>query len=89
AEAVYGLVEQASAFGSAGIVVVTLFGLFTRIGGGRAAVAALTAGVASWIVGAYLLDLPYPYLGSLLLTVLVYSGTAGLARELRVDSAAT
>ena len=33
AEGVYSLVEQASAFGSAGIVVIVAFGLFTRLGG--------------------------------------------------------
>jgi SSS family solute:Na+ symporter len=65
AERVYELVEQASAFGSAGIVVVVLFGLFTRIGDHRSAWASLLAGVSAWIVGAYVLELPYPYLTSL------------------------
>ena len=65
AERVYELIEQASAFGSSGIVVVVLFGLFTRIGGTPSAVASLVAGVASWCLGAYVLELPYPYLTSL------------------------
>lgn len=65
AERVYELVEEASAFGSSGIVTVVTFGLFTRIGGPASALAALLVGVSSWIVGAYFLALPYPYLASL------------------------
>jgi Na+/proline symporter len=75
AEAVYALVEEASAFGSAGIVTVVFFGLFTRIGGTGSATAALLAGVATWIVGAYLTGWPYPYLTSLAAAV----GAYGLA----------
>jgi SSS family transporter len=72
AERIYELVEQASAFGSSGIVVVVMFGLFTRFGDARSAVAALLVGVGSWMVGAYVLDLPYPYLTSLAMATLAY-----------------
>jgi Na+/proline symporter len=72
AERVYELVEQASAFGSAGIVTVVFFGLFTRLGSTSAAISSLLAGVATWIGGAYLLELPYPYLTSLAMAVLSY-----------------
>ncbi len=65
AERVYELVEQASAFGSAGIVVVVVFGLFSRRGGARSAFLALWAGVSAWVLGAYLAPVPYPYLTSL------------------------
>src|SRR5690606_15420808 len=65
AERVYALVEEASSFGSAGIVTVVVFGLFTRIGGRGSALAALLIGVIVWVVGAYVLWLPYPYLTSL------------------------
>jgi SSS family transporter len=65
AERVYELVEEASSFGSAGIVTVVTFGLFTRIGGTASALAALIFGVGTWIVGAYVLELPLPYLTSL------------------------
>jgi Na+/proline symporter len=51
AEGVYALVEQASAFGSAGIVVIVTFGLFTRFGGPASALASLLAGVGVWVVG--------------------------------------
>ncbi|HET6341201.1 MAG TPA: sodium:solute symporter family protein [Gemmatimonadota bacterium] len=65
AEGVYALVEQASAFGSAGIVVVVTFGLFTRFGGPASALASLLAGVGIWIVGSYVLELSWAYLAAL------------------------
>lgn len=64
-EGVFALVEEASSFGSAGIFVVVLFGLFTRFGGPVSALASLIVGVVTWIVGAYLLPLAHPYLVSL------------------------
>jgi len=72
AERIYELVEQASAFGSSGIVVVVMFGLFTRFGGTRSAIAALLVGVGAWIIGAYVLALAYPYLTSLAMATLAY-----------------
>lgn len=58
------LVEQASALGSAGILVVAVFGLFTGFGGPAAAVLALLAATATYL-GAVAAELPYPFLGSL------------------------
>ena len=72
ADSVYALVEEASAFGSSGIVTAALFGLFTRFGGVRAAFAALTVGVLAWIAGNYFLSLPYPYLTSVAMAVTAY-----------------
>lgn len=72
AERVYDLVEEASAFGSAGIVTVVTFGLFTRIGGSGSAIAALLAGVTAWILGEHVIGLPYPYLTSLAAAVAAY-----------------
>ena len=72
AERVYELVEQASAFGSAGIVTVVAFGLFTRLGGTASAVASLLGGVTTWVAGAYVWDLPYPYLTSLAVATVAY-----------------
>jgi SSS family transporter len=77
AEGVYDLVEQASAFGSAGIVVVVAFGLFTRWGGAHSAFASLLAGLVVWVVGSYVLALPFAYLAALASAVLAYVGTAG------------
>ncbi len=53
------------------MTVVTL-GLFTRIGGPGSALASLLVGVGVWIVGAYVLALPYPYLTSLGAAVAAY-----------------
>lgn len=72
AERVYELVEEASSFGSAGVVTVVVFGLFTRIGGTASALAALVAGVSTWILGAYVLLVPYPYLLSLAVAASAY-----------------
>jgi len=72
AERVYELVEEASAFGSAGIVTVITFGLFTRIGGTMSALAALVGGVVTWVLGAHVFALPYPYLTSLAVATTAY-----------------
>jgi Na+/proline symporter len=76
AEGVYALVEQASAFGSAGIVVVVTFGLFSRRGGPRSATAALVVGVVMWVLGSYVLDLPFAYLAALAGAVVAYLSVA-------------
>jgi Na+/proline symporter len=65
AEGVYELVEEASAFGSTGLLVVLLCSLFVPWGGPRAAMAALILGFGSWVLGAYVLEVPYPFLASL------------------------
>jgi Na+/proline symporter len=86
AEGVLDLVEQASAFGSAGTLVAVTFGLFTRFGGPRAALATLIAGVASYLLG-LVWGAPYPFLLSLATSLLVYAAVATF--EPRVTSRAT
>jgi Na+/proline symporter len=77
AEGVYELVATASAFGSAGIFVVGMFGLFSRVGGPASAHAALVAGMAVWAAGA-LLEWPTPYIVALAAAVGAYLlGAAG------------
>jgi len=78
AERVYELVEEASAFGSAGIVTVVCFGLFTRVGGEASALAALLTGVVTWVVGAHVAEWPYPYLTSLAAAIAAYVAVAGM-----------
>ena len=58
---IYELVATASAFGSAGIFVVGMFGLFSRVGGAPSAYAALVAGVVVWAAGEYWLGWSTPY----------------------------
>jgi SSS family solute:Na+ symporter len=71
AEGVFALVEQASSFGSAGVLVTVSFGLFTRLGGARTAGATLATGIGSYLVGV-LGAVPYPFLLSLATALGVY-----------------
>lgn len=76
---IYELVATASAFGSAGIFVVGLFGLFGSVGRAPSAYAALTAGVSVWAAGEYLLEWSTPYIIALSAAVLAYLAAAALA----------
>jgi hypothetical protein len=81
---VSAIVEMASAFGSAGILVTVTFGLFTRFGGAGAALATLATGMLSF-VAASLAGSTTPFLISLAASVVVYlaAGTLGRARQAR------
>ena len=52
-EGIRDLVETASAFGSAGVFVATLFALFTKFGGPLSAYASVIAGMLVWAAGKY------------------------------------
>ncbi|MFN2563606.1 MAG: sodium:solute symporter family protein, partial [Gemmatimonadaceae bacterium] len=71
AEGVFALVEQASSFGSAGVLVTVCFGLFSSLGGPRTAAATLAAGIGSYLTS-ILLAFPYPFLLSLATALAVY-----------------
>lgn len=87
AQGVYDLVQQASAFGSAGIFVITSWGLFSAFGGPLAATWALVTGVVAWVAGSYVLDLPVAYLTALGLSAGAYFLGALLERHPRGDRA--
>ncbi len=75
--AVYGggvmdLVETASAFGSAGVVVIVFFGLFRQRGGPVAAYATLLVGMGVWISMEYLAESEFPYVVALACAVATY-----------------
>lgn len=72
AEAIYALVEGASAFGSGGLFVLMVFGLFTHWGNAAAAWASLLAGVALWAWGTYLVPFDCPFAASILISAVVY-----------------
>jgi Na+/proline symporter len=72
AEGVYELVEDASAFGSSGIFIAAVIGLFTRFGRIRAAYGALIAGCGTWMAGNYFLHLAQPYLTSVAAALSAY-----------------
>jgi len=78
AEGVYALVEEASAFGSAGVFVVGAAALFSRFGGPRAAASSLIAGAAMYGYGAYHAGWETPYLASLFGSAVVYTVVAML-----------
>lgn len=65
------LVQEASSFGTAGILVVVSFGLFTRIGGARSAAITLVGGLAAY-AGASAAGVPYPFITSLGTSVVLY-----------------
>jgi Na+/proline symporter len=79
AEGIYELVATASAFGSAGIFIVGMFGLFGRVGGAASAYAALTAGIVVWAAGEYWLEWPTPYLTAVGAALAAYLAAAALA----------
>lgn len=80
-ERIKDLVELASAFGSAGVFVTTMFALFTRIGGPQAATSAMLTGMTAWIVGRFVLLLEAPYITAMVLSAIVYLGMAALERR--------
>lgn len=81
AEGIYELVATASAFGSAGIFVVGLFGLFSRFGGATSAHAALAAGMLVWAAGEYWLDWSTPYIAAVAAALLAYFVGAAVAPQ--------
>jgi solute:Na+ symporter, SSS family len=70
------LVETASAFGSAGVFVAMMFGVFTRIGGAASAFAAIIIGMAAWAWSKYVWGITAPYLLALGLAAVTYLAVA-------------
>jgi Na+/proline symporter len=75
AEGIHQLVETASAFGSAGVFVATLFALFTTFGGVLSAYTSIVAGMLVWAAGNWL-GLETPYLLGLAAALVGYVGVA-------------
>ncbi|MCC6797249.1 MAG: sodium:solute symporter family protein [Candidatus Hydrogenedentes bacterium] len=75
---IHDKVEEASAFGSAGILIVGVFALFSGFGGKWAAGAALVMGSAAWLVSSFAFALSYPYLIALFSSLVVYVVIASL-----------
>jgi len=81
AEGILDLVEQASALGSAGVLVTISFGLFTPWGGARAAMASLVGGLVVYVAATFG-GAPTPFLLSLAAALLAYLVTAPTERPL-------
>jgi Na+/proline symporter len=73
---IHDLVETASAIGSSGLIVVALFGLFTRFGGPEAAIAALVCGAGTWLAGIAFEFTSVPYLVATATGTAAYVGAA-------------
>ncbi len=82
-ETIKELVELASAFGSAGAIVVALFGLFTGFGGPAAAAVALLSGSLVWAGGKFLFAVSTPYLIALATALSAYI-IVGILEQRRV-----
>jgi len=78
-EGIRDLVETASAFGSAGVFVATLFALFTKLGGPLSAYTSVMAGMVVWAAGKYL-GVETPYLLGLSAALVGYVGAALIER---------
>jgi len=72
ADSVYSLVEEAAAFGSAGIFTCCLLGLLQKRGGPVTATASMLVGMISYGVLAYLIEYEYAYLMSLVCAFLTF-----------------
>ena len=73
---VKSLVEIASAAGSSGVFAVLMFGLFTKLGGERSAIAALVVGTVSWAALGPGLGFAAPYVTAIVLAVVTYAAVA-------------
>ena len=83
ADRIKDLVEIASAFGSAGVVVTALFAVFTRIGGPASAGAAIVTGVCVWALGSFGLAWKAPYITAIACSAVAYLAVAWRQGKLR------
>jgi Na+/proline symporter len=80
-EGIYQLVELASSWGSAGILTITLFGLWSKLGGSQSANLTLITGVISLPVLEYGLQSETPFLITVFLCVATYLIASYFFRE--------
>lgn len=65
ADGIYDLLESASSFGTAGLLVITLFGLWTKFGRAWAAVSSLVLGTIFYPIGESILKLSAPFVATI------------------------
>jgi Na+/proline symporter len=80
-DGIHELIENASAFGSAGVFVATLFALFTGFGGPLAALTSIAAGMVVWAGGKFVLGLATPYLLGLCAALVGYVAVASIEQR--------
>jgi Na+/proline symporter len=71
-ESIFELVQLTNGFGSSGIFVLLVFGLFSGWGGPRTAAATLAVGVGIWGVGTFVFELASPFLSSIAAALSVF-----------------
>lgn len=84
-ESIYQLVEVASSFGTAGVLVITLIGLHFKFGGQLSAILALIFGLITTPIAEYFLKLEAPFLVTLIVSLITYI-VGGLCRPLRANA---
>lgn len=72
-DSVYEMIEQSSAFTSAGVVVVTPLALYSRVGGAASAILSLLSGAGVYCYGAYFGDWAFPYLTAVAAAAAAYA----------------
>ncbi|MGQ9842105.1 MAG: sodium:solute symporter family protein [Spirochaetota bacterium] len=72
AEGIYSLVKEASAFGSAGVFVIYIIGMYSKKTSVPAAIVTLITGACSYFVGKFFIHFEYSFLLSILVAVLSY-----------------
>ena len=86
-DSVYELVQQSSATGTAGILVLMVVALWLpRWGGAASAYAALVVGTLAYVVGAYWIDLSSPYLLALAAAFVAYALAVPLAQPVAIST---
>ena len=71
-EGILSLVITASSFGTAGLLVITLMGFYSKIGGSKSANLALLGGLLAWPLSEYVFHLQAPYLISILVALILF-----------------
>jgi len=81
-DSIYELVQESSSFGSAGVLVITLAGLWWRGRGGNfSAGAALVAGVLSTLVFKWYWEVDAPYIAAIVVSLVTYVAVAIFERK--------
>jgi SSS family transporter len=86
ASTVYDLVETASTFGTAGILVTTVGGLFWKRGNAPAAIAALLLGLVTTPIAEYVFELSAPFLTTIGVAASSYVAVSLATRRPRAGS---
>ena len=83
AESIYELLEIASAFGTSGILVITLAGLWLKWGDDFTALVTLMVGLIATPVGEYVLEMPSPFLFSIACAAVTFAALTMVRSERR------